>query len=140
MEDFVTFEISKKLKDKGFREKCLAYYDVEYDAGFFYNKLYSFVLGPCQYTDLLMSYNSGDIPSNLDASDNCIDAPTISQVLKWLRKEKKIHICVDFDRDMNWFYQIAIHGSTDIAADGDGYNDYEIAVLAGIECVLNNFI
>lgn len=66
--------------------------------------------------------------------------PTISQVLKWLRKEKKIHICVDFDGDMNWYYQIAIYGSTDIAADGYGYNDYEISTLAGIEYVLDNLI
>jgi hypothetical protein len=24
--DFVTFEIAKKLKEKGFKEKCIAYY------------------------------------------------------------------------------------------------------------------
>ena len=140
MEDFVNFKISQKLKDKGFREKCLAYYDVEDNVGLLYNTQYSNELLPCQYTDLLVSYNSGDILSNLDDSDDCIDAPTISQVLKWMRKEKKIHICVDFDGDMNWYYQIAIYGSTDIAADGYGYNDYELSALAGIEYVLDNLI
>lgn len=140
MEDFVTFEIAKKLKEKGFREKCLAYYDVEDNVGLLYNMQYSDKLCPCQYTDLLVSYNSDAISSDLDTSGNCIDAPTISQALKWLRKEKKIHICVDFDGDMNWYYQIAIYGSTDIAADGYGYNGYEEAILCGIEYVLDNLI
>lgn len=27
MEDFVTFNIAKKLKEKGFREKCFAVYE-----------------------------------------------------------------------------------------------------------------
>ena len=67
-------------------------------------------------------------------------APTIYQVLKWLREEKKIHICIDFDKDMNWYYQIAIYDSTDIASDGYGFKSYEDAVLAGIEYVLDNII
>ena len=139
MEDFVTFEIAKKLKDKGFKEKCLTYYDVYDNVGLLYNTQYSDELLHCQYTDLLMSHNIGE-GRQPDDSDNCVDAPTISQVLKWLRKEKKIHTCVDFDGDMNWYYQIAIYGSTDIAADGYGYNDYEEATLYGIEYVLDYLI
>ena len=118
----------------------MAYYDVEDNVGLLYNMQYSDKLCPCQYIDLLASYNSGDTASNLDTSGNCIDAPTISRSLKWLRKEKKIHICIDFEEDMNWYYQIAIYGSRDIATDGYGYNDYEIAALAGIEYVLDNLI
>lgn len=120
MEDFVSFEIAKKLKEKGFSlEKTEIYGKFDSD-GLFHPQLYF------NYIET-MDYNE-------------IDAPTISQVLKWLREEKKIHICVDFDGDMNWYYQIAIYGSTDIAADGYGYNDYELSALAGIEYVLDNLI
>lgn len=31
--EFVTFEIAKKLDEKGFKEKCLAYYDVNDNVG-----------------------------------------------------------------------------------------------------------
>ena len=128
MKDFVTFEIAKKLKEKGFREKCLAYYN---DDSIEYN--HESKMFDCE---LFMSHNSYD---NI-WHRYYIDAPTISQTLKWLRKEKKIHICIDFEEDMNWYYQIAIYGSKDIAADGYGYNGYEEAVLCGIEYVLDNLI
>lgn len=29
MEDFVTFEMAKRLKEKGFNQKCLAYDELE---------------------------------------------------------------------------------------------------------------
>ena len=127
MEDFVNFKISQKLKEKGFPQSpdyfnYSSYYD--WDG---LRKIHS------------LSNESVWFDPNI-SRDNIYFAPTISQVLKWLRKEKKIHICVDFGEDMNWYYQIAIYGSTDIAADGYGYNDYEITALAGIECVLDNFI
>lgn len=150
MENFVTFETAQKLKEKGFREQCLAYYDVEDNVGLLYNTQYSDELCPCQYTELLASYNSGDIVSNLDTSDNCIDAPTISQVLKWLREKKKIHICIDIYDD-GWFFDIASfykedtgvyeiklpYKSSKVTSD---YDSFEQAALAGIEYVLDNLI
>ena len=120
MGDFVSFELAQRLQEKGFTlEKTEIYGKFDSD-GLFHSQLYF------NYIE------------TMDCDE--IIAPTISQILKWLRKEKKIHICVDFDVDMNWYYQIAIFGSTDIAADGYGYNDYEMSALAGIERVLDNFI
>ena len=117
------FEIAKKLKEKGFPQHITedAYIIDNYGED---------------------EYQIGDrlpIPLIPDYMDD-IAAPTISQVLKWLREEKKIHICVDFDGDMNWYYQIAIYGSTNIAADGYGFKLYEDAMLAGIDSVFNNLI
>ena len=144
MEDFVPFELTVKLKEKGFREKCLAYYDVEDYVGLLYNTQYSEDLCPCQYTDLLVSYNSGDIVSNLDDSGNCIDAPTISQVLKWLREEKKIYCLPHFEQGIDmWLFcverpqagcEFAEYISESI------YDTYEQAAIAGIEYTINNLI
>ena len=53
-------------------------------------------------------------------------APTISQVLKFLREEKKIHIVIDFDGGMGWYYQIALYGLTTYEKESEHkYNSYE---------------
>ncbi len=102
-EDFVPFEIARKLKEKGFKEKCYAYYfPVNNELCYNINQFRGGNLYDCLY-----SYNS--LPKELVASD-FIDAPTISQVLKWLREEK-IHIspcCYKDDepRFAGWYYLI----------------------------------
>lgn len=143
-EDFVSFELAKKLKKKGFKQKCLAYYDVEDNVGLLYNTQYSDELLPCQYTDLLASYNSGDIADNLDTSDNCIDAPTISQVLKWLREDTRINVNIRLFVENGWYFTIQNHKGEPIHSQltdtDDLYLSYEQAALAGIEYVLDNLI
>ena len=146
-EDFVPFELAKKLKEKGFREKCLAYYDAEDNVGLLYNTQYSDELLPCQYTDLLASYNSGDIAANLDTSDNCIDAPTISQVLKWLREEKKMNVNMRLLVENGWYFSIQDYMGVqrysmlqDAKDTDDLYYSYVGAAIAGIAYVLDNLI
>ena len=121
MEDIVPFEIAKKLKEKGFREKCMWHY----------------------YDDTKDIYKSSS-PQCYNYGGNTSDAPTISQVLKWLRDEKYIHIIIDFFTyiDTNktyWYYSVK-----DIK-DGVSYTNYmykgkksyENSALAGIEYVLD---
>lgn len=121
MEIFVPFEIAKKLKEKGFREKCMWHY----------------------YDDTKDIYKSSS-PQCYNYGGNTSDAPTISQVLKWLRDEKYIHIIIDFFTyiDTNktyWYYSVK-----DIK-DGVSYTNYmykgkksyENSALAGIEYVLD---
>lgn len=154
MEDFVTFEIAKKLNEKGFREKCLTYYDVDDNVGLLYNTQYSNEMLPCQYTDLLMSHNTSE-GRQPDDSDNCVDTPTISQVLKWMREEKKLYLCpcviTDYDDDFGphytwWsFIVVNIESGDSICRDyehvvDNRYKSFEQAALAGIEYVLDNFI
>ena len=116
-EDFAPFELAVKLKEKGFRERVQGYY----------RELK--VLSVC------------NTPMNSNALDNEYSAPTISQVLKWLREEKKIHIVIDFDGGMGWYYQIALYGLTTYEKESEHkYNSYEQAALAGIEYVLDNLI
>lgn len=88
--DFVTFEISKKLKEKGF-----------------------------PLTDYI---------------------PTISQVLKWLRDDKKIHIEIFlYDRTYSYFVKSIIqiceddlfHKCLNEDTTDEEYTTYEQAALAG---------
>ena len=141
MEDFVTFEIAKKLKEKGFKQKCLAYYDVEDNVGLLYNTQYTDEALPCQYTNLLQCHNTCEAETQPDDSDFCVDAPTISQVLKWLREEKKLHVHPEpayFSKVGLWeVYIVNINDYVQCSTNKE-YDSYEQAALAGIEYVLDN--
>lgn len=69
-EDFVTYELSKKLKEKGFDEPCYGYYHC--NGG----------------NDSFELCGNSDRDFQNSKNKHRIAAPTISQVLKWLRKKK----------------------------------------------------
>jgi hypothetical protein len=135
MEDFVTFDIAKKLKEKGFKEKCYAYYFPKGSELFFnHNPFRGGIVEDCLYSNNFL-------PNECMASD-FVDAPTISQVLKWLREEKKIHIAIDI-WGRTWGYDIiklTSGNSLHWTAYNENINNYEQAALAGIEYVLDNLI
>ena len=83
--EFVTYEIAKKLKEKGFKEGCIKYFNA--------NKALVWCTSPW----LLMDFN------NYISDPSRISAPTIFQTLKWLRKEKKIHITVPYEKEGFYF-------------------------------------
>ena len=68
----VTFEIAKKLKEKGFYYKCVSTYDKDGMLGDNYIQPTS--IRAIGFDELLSSHNV--------ENDGCIDAPTISQVLE----------------------------------------------------------
>ena len=144
MTDFTTFNIAKKLKEKGFREKCFGYYGWCEDI-FYYNVIQN----PVPSRQLTFK----DLEERQNVySENCrYDAPTIPQVLKWLRKEKHLHIeLVAAAYGYNYIVsQTPEDGGTDYYSsaweyagpnDGGAWDSYEQAALAGIEYVLNNLI
>ena len=144
MEEFVNIELAIKLKEKGFKEECLTYYDAIDNVGLLYNTQYTNDLSPCQYTDLLQSHNTDVAVCQSDDSEYCVDAPTILQVLKWLRDEKKLYITpsdILIEDNMKWDFQIDDLNTSDIIYESHLiYNSYEEAAIAGIEYVLNNLI
>jgi hypothetical protein len=122
MEDFVSFDLAKKLSKKGFTCKYPF-------AMYFRNRMY---------------YDYDDFIGDKDA----IIAPTISQVLKWLREEKFILIGLspmqeyDGNEIIEWcstIYKADKHGGMSWIEEFY-YESYEQAALAGIEYVLNNLI
>lgn len=136
MSDFVSFKLAQKLKEKGFREECLCHYvgkDLVYN-----------IESPIANNQFWFSHNKYD---NLWHRDN-IDAPTISQVLKWLREEKNIVFGIAPMQEMDGDYLSWCITILKVADDGYGlsfkeelyYDSYESTVLAGIEYVLDNLI
>lgn len=137
--DFVNFDIAKKLKDKGFNEPCFGWYYATPTCQFDHKENIVFnhsELRGVTYDDLLLSANG----------DN-INAPTIEQVLKWLRDKKAIHINIflteggwnstvfpfEYDEDDDEYSIARPHYEKD-------YISYEYAALAGIEYTINNLI
>ena len=134
MEDFVTFELALKFREKGFREECIAYYHT--DGELLYNR--DQYRGG-NYKSLLRSYNS--LPKNPIGCEQ-IDAPTISQVLKWLREEKKIYLELVIVVDAEYMCDIYKIDARPIECLGstEYSKTYEAAALAGIEYVLDKLI
>lgn len=146
MEDFVPFDLAVRLKEKGFKQKCLAYYDVEDNVGVLYNTQYTDEALPCQYSDLLQCHNTGEAETQSDDSGFCVDSPTISQVLKWLREEKEIDIILqpiflynENNREREYgieIYAPQLNKSTHL----DYFKKWEKGAVAGIDYVLDNLI
>ena len=119
MEDFVTYDLAIKLKDKGFNWICSHYYRTK-----------------CK--DLFMVFPSEDWSN----AEERINAPTISQVLKWLREEKRLHIAIDV-WSKTWGYDIiklTSGNSLRWTAYREDIKSYEDAALDGIEYVIDNLI
>lgn len=140
MNEFVTFDIAKILNKKGFREKCLAYYDVLDNVGLLYNTQYTDDISPCQYTDLLFSHNSGE-GSQTDDSEYCVDAPTISQVVDWLFTEKDIFINIDWSCSDTFMFFYTINKKREnnfkiVDFSDELYDTPQKATLAGIKHAL----
>lgn len=128
MEDFTTFEIAKKLKEKGFPQ------DIDT-----YNYSNYYLFDGLRHCSALCNHK---IWWSYDNKENLYFAPTISQVLEWLREEKKLHIVIII-WGRTWGYNIielpsgrSLHWT----AYQEDIKSYEDAAIAGIEYVLDNLI
>lgn len=133
MEDFVSFEIAKKLKEKGFT--C------QYPIAM-YNELGSF---HALYTSADHNPNIKSVFGNREYYDyddfddkDCV-CPTISQVLKWLRSQE-ISVEPLSTPYNDWKCYVKHKGEIVTMISGDKYKTYEQAAIVGIEEVLDNLI
>jgi hypothetical protein len=144
--DFVDFNLAKRLKEKGFNVPCIYAYCEK--GGW---NMYTQKHEPITYilrtngNPFGTYYTGKNWNKEYTTNKNKIQcsAPTISQVLKWLRDNKILIIPVP-----SYFNAkgICISWDCDIWAD-DNYEccrvdkkTYEEAALAGIEYVLDNLI
>ena len=123
-EDFVPFELAVKLEEKGFNEPCYGYYHC--NGG----------------NDSFELCGNGDRDFQNSKNQYRVAAPTIPQVLKWLREEKKIYLEIVIVVDAEYMCDIYKINPRPIECLGstEYYKTYEAAALAGIEYVIDNLI
>lgn len=122
--DFVNYSIGKKLQEKGYPHgyNCFGYRLIYSDDS------------TIKYINNIGAYEEEYYGEN-------IPCPTIDEVLKWLRKEKGLHVeirlfCVGYGFDI-----IRITDRKKLAWSGtDERVNYESAAIACIDYVLDNLI
>ena len=119
--DFVTYEIGKKLQEKGYQHG--------YNR-FGYRSIYS-----DEHT-----INLSRIGAYEPDYREHIPCPTISEVLKWLRKEKKMHIIISASFDEDYWWEVRDFNREISEYTDNEFDSYEKAAIAGIEYVLDNLI
>lgn len=127
---FVSKDLAIKLKNKGFDKPCFGWYDIENNEDKLILNVHE---GTLSYKNLLEYTN--DIKT-------IADAPTIDQVLEWLREEKHIYLSIDVCKGFDDF--IFAHEITSVEGkwreDNHYYGSYDDAILAGIEFVVEHLI
>ena len=125
-EDYVSFEIAKLLKEKGF--------DMPTER--FYNEDGTYCCGASAY--------------NWNDDDEDCSCPTLQMAMKWLREVHNKHCDIGYDIDLKWFFQIIdLKETVDYdyletkyyhPENGTGFKSYEEAGEAAILYCLKNLI
>ena len=142
--DFVPFEIAKQLKEKGVPQGPENFFWRSYD----------------DWTNHAEYYHFDERRSTLYQTNNCkwkmwyeptinrnelYIAPTISQVLKWLREEYSIHISTNpypCEDGLMWLYEIRKLNKyiVFVIANKTGFVEEYQAFIAGIEYVIDKYV
>lgn len=117
-EDYVSCNIAKLLKEKGFDENCAALYHLR--------------------TGEISQQGVGYVFNN-SQWENFVSAPTLQMTMKWLREVHNIAINVCYLLGM-WSYSVY---RTDVSSSGfnsEDFDTYEEACEAAIKYCLENLI
>lgn len=129
-EDYVSFEVAKLLKEKGFNEPTFTYYNNNGE-----------LMNSCHFCG---NYTLGCFNVVKDEKVNCA-APTHQMVMKWLREVHRIIIIIQkevYTGSGNWWCRIDRSDRPyidSIESDAD-YESYELAAEAAILYCLENLI
>lgn len=121
-EDYVSFEVAKLLKDKGFNEPCIATYNLT-TKNFEIEEVYQ------DWTTRWAAYMS---------------APTLQIAMKWLREVHNIAINIGwgeiFEDKFQWWCIILNQKDGSILRESEYHATYEEACEAAIKYCLENLI
>lgn len=135
-EDYVSFEVAKLLKEKGFDGKCHShYYPCHYpDGSIQYHKYESSVKGDKCWYDV---YSLKTLPV-----DHYL-APTLQMAMKWLREVHNICISVDVKIGGRKYYvciSSTENGLSYCVLENEVWDTFEDACKESIKYCLENLI
>lgn len=140
-EEFVAFELAKKLKKNGFTIPTGSIVAVYNEEGVFHS-----LTTAADYDGMYRAYYDFE---DFRIGETDMIAPTIEQVMKWLRDDIGVSIQPQICRDGTWDCQITYIHEDDEILKGlfggsshwrDGNPTYEAAAIAGIEYAVNHII
>ena len=117
-EDYVSFEVAKLLKDKGFNEPTIGTYNIE------------------SKNPILV-----ERPIRAIHCEAIISAPTLQMAMKWLREVYNIHIVPIHVENKN--YRVKINGLSIFELDNPSiylYGKYEYVIDFAIKYALEHLI
>lgn len=122
-EDYVSFETAKLLKEKGFDEGCIMWYEDD---------------------DCLVSTNDDyGLQSNSDHISKYFEysAPTLQMAMKWLREVHNIFIQIElYSKHNNYCFELFQNTHRLMVEKCEVYNSFEETCEAAIEYCLTNLI
>ena len=122
-EDYVSFEVAKLLKEKGFNWQCHATYDIAVTGG------------KPQFSEYeVLNYFPYGMKNSDDKYGMVISAPTHQMAMKWLREVYDIKIMIRPYVDGTYSYEI-LNGFWYV-----NFDSYENAVEESIKYCLENLI
>lgn len=110
--DYVSFEVAKLLKEKGYDEYCEGYFHLNTEEA---TEEECFEMAPGQ------DFRNRD-------NRYRVGAPTLYEAQKWLRKKHHIHIVIDFN-GYGWYCRIYDITSGDFLLQTKGYKDNYVEAL-----------
>lgn len=115
---FVPYELAVKLNDKGFNEKCLAYFHV------------------CNAYQNGYCFHIAD-KSRADNRYTLLDCPLYTQVIDWLREKHGIHIWNSpvVPASYEWFYWPVTEGGDKLIGTGNTGRalSYDVDFYVGLQ-------
>ena len=108
-EDYVSFEIAKLLKEKGFDEDCHAHWDLTTET---------------KTPKIVLSVSSKNWNYKWNPIQFPISAPTLQMTMKWLREVHNLYIWIGHTagKVLSWYYEI------------HGISDGKVKYIGGIQC------
>lgn len=135
MEDFVNFELAQRLKEKGFTIPTKSIFGMYNEIGVFHTLTTSADYDICDSGFKCRCYYDYD-----DFDERDFIAPTISQVLKWLREEKEFMVFPVYSTNTSRWYCSIVNADSLDTYKLSLSDSYEEAALAGIDYSLDNLI
>lgn len=126
--DYCDYETCVALKELGYKIPTSAYYMPK-------NSQLIFVINQFRGGAAMdCFYSNNSLPKECMASD-FIDAPTMWEVQKWLREEKKIEVNATYDNvvELHWHWYMKSLTNRNQGTSIINRDSYEQALLAGIK-------
>ena len=124
MSDYVSFEVAKLLKEKGYKQ---SFDESHYEYGDDGNSYWYSCIGAYDIVD--------NVTNRYERPRITYPCPTLWETQKWLRRERNIHIVIYHSSD--WNHTICNISENEWLSEGYDFDTYEEALNEGIKEALN---